>query len=137
MHKELVEKIGQMSVLRESNATLRADREAGTRRVKELEGRVEEMSREIEPLREEVRGLKAEVEAMGGHVRRLEEESARWQARNLQLLAKVRSSFKLVILGLMLLDSTSASILRNYRLFATSSLRLSPSSRRSPRLSLP
>ncbi|KZV68448.1 hypothetical protein PENSPDRAFT_735917 [Peniophora sp. CONT] len=88
VHKELVEKIGQMSVLRESNATLRADREAGIRRVKELEGRVEEMSKEIEPLREEVRGLKAEVEAKGGHVRRLEEESARWQARNSQLLAK-------------------------------------------------
>ena len=65
------------------------EREEAERRARELEGRVAEMSGEIEPLRVSVGELRAEVEVRGAHVKRLEEESARWQARNSQLLAKV------------------------------------------------
>lgn len=63
VRREMLEKTraGQMSVLRESNATLRADKKSGERRIKELESRVTEMSAEIEPLDAEVRDLKAEV----------------------------------------------------------------------------
>lgn len=137
VHRELVEKIGQMSVLRESNATLRADKEAGERKIRDLEGRVTAMSAEIEPLKKEVGELKAEVEAKGSHVKRLEEESARWQARNSQLLAKVPSFFLSLLHALMSVDSMNASTPPSCKLSAMSSPKLNQTSRKSPPLSRP
>ncbi|KAL0058021.1 Protein mlp1 [Marasmius tenuissimus] len=87
-HNELVERINQLNILRESNATLRADCEAQTKRAKELEAKLNVVSRKISPLEEANRVTKAELEARDAQVKRLEEENRRWQERNHQLLSK-------------------------------------------------
>ncbi|KAL0576947.1 Protein mlp1, partial [Marasmius crinis-equi] len=87
-HNELVERINQLNILRESNATLRADGEAQTKRVKELEAKLNILSRKLGPLEESNKVAKAELEARDSQVKRLEGENRRWQERNQQLLSK-------------------------------------------------
>lgn len=91
-HAELVEKIQQLNLLRESNATLRADAGAHAKRSRELDIKLKTLLQELDPLRERSRTLQAELDAQNEHVARLEEENRRWQERNNQLLTKVRSS---------------------------------------------
>ncbi|ESK95244.1 filament-forming protein [Moniliophthora roreri MCA 2997] len=87
-HNELVERINQLNILRESNATLRSDCEAQTKRAQALEAKLAALSRKLEPAEEAARIAKAELEARDAHVKRLEEENRKWQERNQQLLSK-------------------------------------------------
>ncbi|KAJ4482315.1 hypothetical protein J3R30DRAFT_3402901 [Lentinula aciculospora] len=87
-HEELMERINQLNILRESNATLRADGEARAKRVKELEARLEHLGQQLEPAKEEARIAQAELQARDTQIKRLEEENRRWQGRNQQLLTK-------------------------------------------------
>jgi nucleoprotein TPR len=84
-----VEKIQQINLLRESNATLRADSEAHAKRSRELDVKLKTLIQELDPLRERARTMKAELDARNEQVGRLEEENRRWQERNSQLLTKV------------------------------------------------
>ncbi|KAI0310134.1 TPR/MLP1/MLP2-like protein-domain-containing protein [Amylostereum chailletii] len=95
-HAELLDKISQLTLLRESNATLRADSEANAKRARELDAQVKSLTTELEPLRSQVRNLRAELQSTGSHVKRLEDESRRWQERNAQLLSKVCGRFALI-----------------------------------------
>jgi nucleoprotein TPR len=88
-HKELVEKINQLNILRESNATLRTESEAQAKRARELETKLQVLSSQLEPAKDQNRQSQAELEARDAHIKRLEEESRRWQERNTQLLTKV------------------------------------------------
>ena len=88
-HAELIERINQLNILRESNATLRADCEKHAKRTRELEIKLKRVSAELEPVKEKSRTSQAELEASKAHVVRLEEENRRWQERNAQLLSKV------------------------------------------------
>ncbi|KAJ3731245.1 hypothetical protein DFJ43DRAFT_435652 [Lentinula guzmanii] len=87
-HEELLERINQLNILRESNTTLRADGEARAKRVKELETKLELLSKQLEPAKEEARVAQAELQARDTQIKRLEEENRRWQGRNQQLLSK-------------------------------------------------
>lgn len=78
-----------MNILRESNATLRADGEARAKRIKELETKLDLLGNQLEPAKEEARVTKAELQARDTQIKRLEEENRRWQGRNQQLLTKV------------------------------------------------
>ena len=90
-HAELVEKIQQLNLLRESNAMLRTDAGAHAKRSRELDTKLKNLLQELDPLRERSHTLQAELDARNEHVARLEEENRRWQERNSQLLTKVRS----------------------------------------------
>ncbi|KAJ3826801.1 hypothetical protein EV361DRAFT_893712 [Lentinula raphanica] len=87
-HEELMERINQMNILRESNATLRSEGEARVKRVQELESKLELLTKQLEPTREEARLAQAELQARDTQIERLEEENRRWQSRNQQLLSK-------------------------------------------------
>ncbi|KAF7966386.1 hypothetical protein HWV62_38881 [Athelia sp. TMB] len=87
-HAELVERINQLNILRESNATLRADCENYSKRSRDLEAKLKALSAELEPAKEQARVSQAELEARDVQVKRLEAESKRWQDRNAQLLSK-------------------------------------------------
>ncbi|KAF7314521.1 hypothetical protein MKEN_00925200 [Mycena kentingensis (nom. inval.)] len=87
-HQELVERMNQINVLRESNSTLRVEAENHAKRARELDSKLRAANAELGPLKEQVRTLKAELEARQTHVGRLEEENRKWQERNTQLLVK-------------------------------------------------
>ncbi|KAG8925621.1 hypothetical protein FRC02_009537 [Tulasnella sp. 418] len=89
-HAELMDKINQLNILRESNATLRAESEAQSKRASQLEGQLQMAMAELDPLKDQVRDLKAELETREQHVHVLEEESDRWKKRNTQLLSQYK-----------------------------------------------
>jgi nucleoprotein TPR len=96
-HAELVERINQLTILRESNATLRAEYESQAQRARELDTRLKQVTSELDPIKEQVRGAQAEIEARDAQIERLEKESAAWQERNRQLLSKVSSPSSLTM----------------------------------------
>ncbi|KAI0338862.1 hypothetical protein BDW22DRAFT_1362157 [Trametopsis cervina] len=87
-HSELMERINQLTLLRESNATLRADCESHAKRARALDTQLQQVLSELEPTREQLRVARAELEASMQQVTRLEQESRGWQERNKQLLTK-------------------------------------------------
>ncbi|KAG8987496.1 hypothetical protein FRB90_003320, partial [Tulasnella sp. 427] len=89
-HAELVEKINQLNILRESNATLRAESEANGRRVLQLEQQLQKALGEVDPLKAEVATCRAELAAREDHLKVLEAETERWRARNVQLLTQYK-----------------------------------------------
>ncbi|SGY80993.1 BQ5605_C009g05432 [Microbotryum silenes-dioicae] len=85
---ELMERIHQSELLRESNHTLREEHRAMMRTNKTLEKRNGEMRAELEPLKSHVVELQAEIEAKQHTIRLLEEDNERWKVRNQTILAK-------------------------------------------------
>lgn len=85
-HEELMEKINQLSILRESNNTLRDELERLQRRAQSLETRVESLTKELEPLREDVRVKTVELEACQNQLRLSQEDNKRWQGRTQSIL---------------------------------------------------
>lgn len=88
-HDELVERINQLNILRESNATLRAEYESASKRSRDLDAKLKQLSLELDPAKEQAKSAQAELEATKMQMQRLEQESRRWQDRNSQLLSKV------------------------------------------------
>ncbi|KAI6016240.1 TPR/MLP1/MLP2-like protein-domain-containing protein [Pisolithus marmoratus] len=87
-HAEMLERINQLNILRESNATLRADCETYAKRARDLDARLKALSTELEPAKEEARVARAELQARDAQIVLLEGECKRWQERNTQLLSK-------------------------------------------------
>lgn len=87
-HAELLERINQLNILRESNATLRGDCQSYSKKARELEAKLKQLSQELEPAKEQARISQAELEASKAQLSRLEDESRKWQERNSQLLSK-------------------------------------------------
>ena len=87
-HAELVERINQLTILRESNATLRAECDTHAKRAKALETKLLQLSSELDPTKEQLRMAKAELEARSQQIKQLEDECLKWQERNASLLSK-------------------------------------------------
>ncbi|KAI8994233.1 hypothetical protein BD414DRAFT_506685 [Trametes punicea] len=87
-HSQLAEKINQVAILRESNATLRSDCDTYAKRARQLEAELRQVTAELEPTKEQLRVAQAETEAKEQQIKLLENESRRWQERNAQLLTK-------------------------------------------------
>ncbi|KAF9220879.1 hypothetical protein BS17DRAFT_786120 [Gyrodon lividus] len=87
-HAEMLERINQLNILRESNATLRTDCETYSKRARELDAKLKALSVELEPAKEQARIARAELQARDAQITLLESESKRWQERNAQLLSK-------------------------------------------------
>lgn len=85
-HEELMEKINQLSILRESNATLRDESERAQRKVQGLEAKVESLTKELDPIREEARVKTVELEACQNQLRLSQEDNKRWQGRTQSIL---------------------------------------------------
>ncbi|QRW15125.1 Nucleoprotein TPR [Ceratobasidium sp. AG-Ba] len=61
-HAELVDKINQLNILRESNATLRSESEANRKRAERFQSQLLRLKTEQEPLKLELATVKAELE---------------------------------------------------------------------------
>lgn len=88
-HAELLEKIQQVNLLRESNTTLRLDSEANLKAAQDLQAQLRAAHLELDPIKERVRVLDAEVESRQGLIHRLEEDNRRLKDRTEQILSKV------------------------------------------------
>lgn len=84
-----MERINQLNLLRESNATLRSECDAHRKRSESLEKQLHQLAAEVEPVKEEVHTLRAELESRGQQLERLERENQQWKDRSQQILSKV------------------------------------------------
>ena len=89
-HDILMSKINELTVYRESNATLRAESEAKGKRVAELDAKLRQVTDELAPAKQELLVLRAELDARDSQITRLTQDNRKWQERNQQLLTKVR-----------------------------------------------
>jgi nucleoprotein TPR len=105
-----MERINQLTLLRESNAALRAECETQTRRARALDTQLQQLQSELEPAHEQLRVARAELEARTEQVTRLEQECRSWQERNKQLLTKVGSA----IGNLHVLVVNLSTVVRSY-----------------------
>ena len=87
-HQELLAKINELNLLRESNITLRNENERNTRRAAEFEAKVSQLTSQLSPLEEKVHVLQAEIESKDDQMRLLTEDNERWKNRNQQILQK-------------------------------------------------
>jgi nucleoprotein TPR len=87
-HQELLGKINELNLLRESNTTLRHELDRATKRAADLEGKVTQLTGQLAPLEESVRTLQAEIESKDDQMRLLTEDNERWKSRNQQILQK-------------------------------------------------
>ncbi|KAJ3313257.1 hypothetical protein HDV04_002241 [Boothiomyces sp. JEL0838] len=87
-HLELMEKIEQSNLLRESNITLRSQLEASGKKVGSLEVKIKSLEDQISPLKEQIFQLEGEVEVRKAEISNLTEDNARWKGRAQQILEK-------------------------------------------------
>lgn len=87
-YADLLAKVDQLNLLRESNQTLRGEVQSLTKKLAESEQKLQQLDKEIQPLRAQSRQLEAEREANTQQIQRLTEEVQVWQTRNNQILAK-------------------------------------------------
>ncbi|KAJ3250261.1 hypothetical protein HDU77_006848 [Chytriomyces hyalinus] len=88
LHKELLSKIDRVSVLTESNSTLRHNNNVMARKLESLEMRLREREAENTPLKEQNNSLLAEIEAFKGQVNHLQTENAKLIGRASEILGK-------------------------------------------------
>jgi len=89
----LMSKINELTVYRESNATLRVESEAKGKRVAELDAKLRQVTDELAPAKQELLVLRAELDARDSQITRLNQDNRKWQERNQQLLTKVWRPF--------------------------------------------
>jgi len=88
-HAELMERINQINLLRESNALLRSEASTNKQRVSQLESELSSLSTQMEPLKQRLLTAEASVEACAAQLEQSRKESLHWQERNQQILSKV------------------------------------------------
>ncbi|KAF8977576.1 hypothetical protein BGZ46_007267 [Entomortierella lignicola] len=87
-HEQLLEKINQLNLLRESNTTLRAENERLHKRVLRLEDLSRELQGKLDPLNEQVREMKADLESSKEELKQVGEDRDRWRTRTVEIMAK-------------------------------------------------
>eukprot|EP01135_Chromosphaera_perkinsii_P004953 Nk52_evm20s305 gene=Nk52_evmTU20s305 len=87
-HSELLEKVNQMSLLRESNATLRSECERQSKKCEEYAEKVKSLEGQILPLIEEKKKLISLRDVLVAEKATLTNETSRWKARVQNLLEK-------------------------------------------------
>ncbi|KAK6536182.1 hypothetical protein TWF281_000427 [Arthrobotrys megalospora] len=87
-NEEIKQKMGELTVIRESNVTLRAERDKFAGMVEQLRKDAAELKAKMEPLEEKITMLEGDVEVKDGQMKLLQEDNDRWKARTNQILQK-------------------------------------------------
>jgi nucleoprotein TPR len=87
-HKDLMEKLNELNLFRESSITLRSEARQAQAQLAEKAKRVEELMEQMQPLEVKVRELENEKETQDGEIKLLQEDRDRWQQRMQTILQK-------------------------------------------------
>lgn len=87
-HKDLMEKLNELNLFRESSITLRNEARQAQAQLAEKTKQVEELMETIQPLENKVRELENAKEMQDGEIKLLQEDRDRWQKRNQDILSK-------------------------------------------------
>jgi nucleoprotein TPR len=87
-HKDLMEKLNELNLFRESSITLRNEANQARAQLGEKTKRVEELLEQIQPLENKIRELEHGKETTDGEMRLLQEDRDRWQKRTQDIISK-------------------------------------------------
>jgi nucleoprotein TPR len=87
-HKDLMEKLNELNLFRESSITLRNEARQAQTQLAERTKRVEELVSQIQPLETKIRELEHGKETSEGEMRLLQEDRDRWQKRTQDIISK-------------------------------------------------
>ncbi|KAH0556454.1 hypothetical protein GP486_005636 [Trichoglossum hirsutum] len=87
-HKDLMEKLNELNLIRESSVTLRNEARVAREQLEEKSRKVEELLSQIQPLESRTREIENQLEIKNGEMKLLQEDRDRWQQRNQQILQK-------------------------------------------------
>jgi nucleoprotein TPR len=87
-HKDLMEKLNELNLFRESSITLRNEARQAQAQLADKTKQVEELLESIQPLETKVRELENIKEMQEGEIQLLQEDRDRWQKRNQEILSK-------------------------------------------------
>ncbi|KAI9885371.1 MAG: hypothetical protein M1823_002843 [Watsoniomyces obsoletus] len=87
-HNELLEKITELNLYRESTVTLRSEARQAQSQLAEKSKQLEQLIEEMQPLRTTIQELQISKEAQEGELKLLQEDRDRWQQRTQNILQK-------------------------------------------------
>ncbi|EPE03223.1 tpr mlp1 mlp2-like protein [Ophiostoma piceae UAMH 11346] len=87
-HKELMEKLNELNLIRESNVTLRNDNQNAQNQVAIKDGKIRELQERIQPLEQRMAELENQKQYMEEEVKQITEDRDRWQKRSESFLTK-------------------------------------------------
>ncbi|KJR85280.1 nucleoprotein TPR [Sporothrix schenckii 1099-18] len=87
-HKELMEKLNELNLIRESNVTLRNDNQHAQAQLVLKDGKIEMLHAQIQPLEQRVAELENQKLFMDEEVKQITEDRERWQKRTESILSK-------------------------------------------------
>ncbi|KND88643.1 Nucleoprotein TPR [Tolypocladium ophioglossoides CBS 100239] len=87
-HQDLMEKLNELNLYRESSAALRNENSQLKDQVAEKSNRVEEMERKVQPLEAEIETLNSQKTYLEDEVKQIQEDRDRWRKRTEGILTK-------------------------------------------------
>ncbi|CAK7238197.1 Protein mlp1 [Sporothrix eucalyptigena] len=87
-HKELMEKLNELNLIRESNVTLRNDNQHVQAQLVLKDGTIQQLRNQIQPLEQRVAELENQKLFMDEEVKQITEDRERWQKRTESILSK-------------------------------------------------
>lgn len=87
-HKDLMDKLNELNLFRESSTTLRNELRQTQSQLAEKTDRVEELLGKIQPLEARIRELEHRQETLEGEIILLKEDRDRWQKRTQDIISK-------------------------------------------------
>ncbi|RKF76706.1 Protein MLP1-like protein [Golovinomyces cichoracearum] len=87
-HKDLLDKLNELNLFRESSTTLRNELRQSQSQLAEKTERVEELTEQIQPLKTRIHELEHRQETLEGEMVLLQEDRDRWQKRTQDIISK-------------------------------------------------
>lgn len=87
-HQEIVSKLNELNLYRESSATLRNELTQARAQIAEKNARIEELGGKIQPLESQIESLKTEKGFLEEELKQIQEDRDRWQKRTEDILTK-------------------------------------------------
>ncbi|SPO04746.1 related to myosin-like protein [Cephalotrichum gorgonifer] len=87
-HQEIVAKLNELNLYRESSATLRNELAQARSQIEEKNAKIEELGGKIQPLESQIEELKAEKSYLEEELKQIQEDRDRWQKRTEDILTK-------------------------------------------------
>ncbi|KAK9447702.1 uncharacterized protein V1518DRAFT_420191 [Limtongia smithiae] len=85
-YDQLVKKVEDINILRESNAALREESKRSAAKVVSLEHKLQELEAKVQPLENKLAAANAEVEARDSRIKMVEEDNERWKNRSQHIM---------------------------------------------------
>ncbi|KAK9486170.1 hypothetical protein V1527DRAFT_464659 [Lipomyces starkeyi] len=88
LHQELLGKVNELNILRESNSSLREENRRANNRIRNLEDDIKKLESQIQPLEDKSAAATADLEAKEQQLKLVQEDNDRWKNRAQQILQK-------------------------------------------------